>query len=177
MKKAENIATPKPTDPALLERALSLCNQEIFTVHLQFRRLHTDEPEDRSFVFRKWADFQFFIVALQRLRRSALIAANVQAVSSLIERGIKAFDKALPGLIAMRNVSEHIDEYAIDRGRNTDIFRSQLQVSTQEGNTFYWLGHTINITGAVKAAEDLFIVVRDAVKQNSNREPLVKGDK
>jgi hypothetical protein len=61
----------------------------------------------------------------------------------------------------MRNVGEHTDEYAIDKGRNSKVSRTQLQVSSQQGNTYTWLDHQINIDDALRAAAELFIVVRD----------------
>jgi hypothetical protein len=56
---AKNSTTDKPSDGAIVERALSLANDAMFTVKLQHRRLRTDEPEDEVFFFRRSADFQF----------------------------------------------------------------------------------------------------------------------
>lgn len=101
----------------MLERMLSLCNEACFTVALQHRRLQTSEPEDDIFVFRWWADLQFLVVALRRLRRSAAIGARISSVSERINQAISSFDKRLPGLAKMRNIGEHIDDYAVDASK------------------------------------------------------------
>ena len=107
---------------------------------------------------------QFFIVALRRLRRSAELAARVPAVSDTILRGIAEFDKALPNLRKMRNVGEHIDDYALDskRRHHPDIDRRQLQVSSWDGTIFVWLNAALNVDDALSAAQELFLTVRNA---------------
>ena len=59
-----------PSPAATYERARRLANIAVWTAQLQRRRLATDEPEDSEFLFRRWADFQFLIVALTRVRRA-----------------------------------------------------------------------------------------------------------
>lgn len=165
----------KSSDASTLERAKSLCNIAIFTVSLQYRRLQTAEPEDKAFIFRELADFHFMITALIRLRTSAKIAARVPYASKIINRAIKQFDGALPALIKMRDVLEHIDDYALDKGRHTDVQRQQLQV-TQWGSAVYsWLGEELNVDDALAAAEKLFRAVVDVVKLYSN--PSVESTK
>jgi hypothetical protein len=75
---AESSKRPEipPSEAATLERAFSLVNEAMHTVALQRRRLATEEPEDRDFPMRRWADWEFFISALWRLRRRAQIAAG-----------------------------------------------------------------------------------------------------
>ena len=87
----------------------------MWTIDLQCRRLRSSEREDNIFVFRKWADFDFLIVALTRLRRAAKLASDIPEIRELIIPALNAFDLALPGLKKLRNVAEHIDEYAIAR--------------------------------------------------------------
>ena len=70
----------RPSDAAILERARSLATEAISTVALQRRRPRSTEPEDGVFVFRWWADLQFLIVALRRLRRAAQLAARTPAL-------------------------------------------------------------------------------------------------
>ena len=83
--------------------------------------LHSIEPEDSAFVFRKWADFGFLIVALTRLRRAASLAANLPEAKSVLGKALKEFDASLPDLKRMRDVAEHIDDYAIDQGRQRSV--------------------------------------------------------
>lgn len=90
--------TTGPSESSILERARSLCNEAVWTVALQRGRLRSSEPEDVDFVFRRWADFQFLIVALRRLRRAADFATRVSSVDVLVNDAIREFDQAIPGL-------------------------------------------------------------------------------
>jgi hypothetical protein len=89
----------RPSDAVIFERAKSFANEAIFTVALQHRRLQTTEPEDNVFIFRWHADFQFFTVALRRLRRAVELAAEVSHLSDTLRAEIKAFDSRLPALV------------------------------------------------------------------------------
>ena len=127
-----------PSDTATLERARSLANELVYTVALQCRRLKTAEPEDDEFVFRVWADWQFLIVALSRLRHVGVLAKRVEEVADEIQRALIAFDAALPSLQLMRNVGEHLDKYAIDQGHG-EISRKALQVGSWTDADLFWL--------------------------------------
>jgi hypothetical protein len=146
--------TPSPA--ATYERARRLANRAVWTVALQRRRLRTDEPEDGEFVFRRWEDFQFLIVALTRLRRAAVLAATVQLIRSDILAALAEFDVTLPMLTKMRNVAEHFDDYAVDKGRDRSVRRGSLEVGAFGEIEFDWLGHVINADVALKAARQLF---------------------
>lgn len=158
-----------PSDAALLERAFSLVNQAMFTVALQRRRVRSEEPEDKVFVFRHWADLQFLIVALRRLRRAAELASRVPAGSSLRE-ALRGFDHALPGLSVMRNVGEHIDDYAVDntKRRHKSVDRRSLQVGQWDGATYTWLNFSLNVDDAHAAAFALYSAVKRALKESSS---------
>ncbi len=90
----DGMDTPSPA--ATIERAHSLANEAIHMVALQRRRLQSEEPEDEIFVFRRWADFQFFIVSLRRLRQAALLAAHLKATETAIEDAIRESMKPCP---------------------------------------------------------------------------------
>jgi hypothetical protein len=49
----------------------------MWSIELQCRRLESVEPENADFVLRRWADFDFLIVALTRLRRETGLAAKI----------------------------------------------------------------------------------------------------
>jgi hypothetical protein len=70
------VSARAPSPTATFERARRLANIAVWTAQLQRRRLFTNEPEDGVFLFRRWADFQFFIVALTRVRRAAVLASK-----------------------------------------------------------------------------------------------------
>ena len=121
----------------------------MFAIALQCRRLRAVEPEDQQFALRWWADVQFLIIVLCRLRLAANLARKAQGVSIVAD--IKKFDDLLQHLTTMRNVSEHIDEYAVDsRRRRIKTFRRHaLQAGTWDGTTFSWLGGELNVTSAL----------------------------
>jgi hypothetical protein len=168
---------PKPMPAASYERAKRLANIALWSVELQCRRLRSAEPEDGAFALRKWADFHFLVVSLTRLRRAAQLAARVPELHRHLADAIARFDSALPGLKAMRDVSEHIDEYALDQGQRRNVSRQELEVSSlaEEGPTLNWLGSTLNASDALRSSQELFVAIsegsrllRDRVAQASD---------
>jgi len=151
-----------PSDADTYERARRLANLATWTVVLQRRRLKTNEPEDREFIFRRWADFQFLIVALTRLRRATTLAAKVPALKSAMQNALTNFDTALPALKNMRDIAEHFDDYAMDRGRDSSVSRESLEVGVIGDSVFQWLGHELNADMAVSAAQRLFTDIQQA---------------
>jgi hypothetical protein len=157
-------ARDHPSDTATLERAHGLANDAVRSVALQRRRLRSTEPEDDEFVMRWWADAQMLIVMLRRLRRAAELAAKVPSARTRMARALDQFDHALPSLRKMRDVGEHIDEYALDEGKDRAISRRSLQVGQWDGTSLCWLGQSLNVDVAMQAAEDLYVSVRDAMR-------------
>ena len=154
----------RPSDAVILERAKSFANEACFTVALQHRRLRTTEPEDTVFLFRWYADLQFLIVALRRIRRAAELATQVPGISPKLIEALDEFDRCLPHLTKMRNVGEHIDDYLLGAGRSKEVARGALQVCEWNGTVFTWLGLTLDIDEALTAAGSLFSALADAVK-------------
>jgi len=155
-----------PTSESTYWRARRLANVSLWAIELQCRRLRSTEPEDDTFVFRKWADFDFLIVALTRLRRAAKLAAKLPEIQSELVPAIKDFDSGLPHLKKMRDVAEHIDDYAVDKGRETSVQRYGLEVSSlyddEEGIALEWLGHALNSDMALTKSRNLFAVIQKA---------------
>jgi hypothetical protein len=153
-----------PSDAVILERALSLANEAMFTLDLQWRRVHTDEPEDARFPMRVWSDLSFFIVTLQRVRRLATFACSVAATAVELRQALADFDRSVPMLKVMRDVSEHIDDYALENGRrhHRQVTRAFLQVAQWDGTAYTWLGETLNLNGAQLAARNLYDAIRRA---------------
>jgi len=158
-----------PSEAATLERAVSLASETMRSLEMQKRRLRSEEPEDSEWLFRWWADLQFFIVTLRRMRRVAELVKEVPSVRAGITTATAAFDSALPMLQKMRNVGEHIDEYALDRGRNQVVTRGMLQVGTWNGESYQWLDETLNVTDAHNAAVQLYSAIRKALEDFPNR--------
>lgn len=87
---------------------------------------------------------------------------SVSTVSGTVKAAIDAFDKALPGLGRMRNVGEHIENYAVDDSARHDksVCGSQLQVGSWDGTVYSWLGESLDIDVALDSAQNLFQAIR-----------------
>lgn len=146
------------------ERARRLANFSLWSIHIQCRRLRSSEPEDVTFAVRKWVDFHFLIVGLTRLRRVADLAARIPAIRHQLSTALQEFDNALPQLRKLRNVAEHIDEYANDQGRDLSIDRRSLEVSSlsMDGATLEWLGYKLNCDEALCVSKTLFTAIKEA---------------
>ncbi len=151
----------KPSDAATYERARRLANVALWTVDIQRRRLNSTEPEDKDFPLRPWSDFQFLIVALARLRRAAELAAKVPSIRSNMRAALRNFDAVLPHLKTMRDVAEHIDDYGVDAGKDKNISRKSLEVSSWDNRTWSWLGFETDIDEALSAGAQLFEALKD----------------
>lgn len=109
---------------------------------------------------RKWADFHFLIVALIRLKKAAILAKKVPIIKLKIESALLEFDLELPDIKKMRDVAEHIDEYATDDGRDKNISRKSLEVSRLNETSLEWLGFKLDADKAMKASENLFEAIK-----------------
>jgi len=159
-----------------LERAARLASNSIFAIRLQLTRIRTsrivatsDDVED--VVMQRWADSEFLIIALWRLRTTACIAASVSSVRNSMTAAIKKFDQQLPHLQMMRHVSQHLDDYAIDHptrrrqrkpGSTEFVGRRLLEVPGLGDDEFYWLHGKLNFADAEAAANVLYAEVRKA---------------
>jgi hypothetical protein len=151
-----------PSPLEVYERACRLANFAVWTIALQCRRLRSEEPEDNEFLGRRVADFQFLIIALTRLRRAAILATNIPSIKDEINSALNRFDTLLPMLKNMRDVAEHFDDYAIEKGRNRNVSRKSLEVAVFNDNTFQWLKHELNADIAFEAGKALFKAMREA---------------
>jgi hypothetical protein len=145
-----------PSALATYERARRLANQAVWTVSLQRRRLLSHEPDDHEFMFRKLVDFHFLTFALFRLRRTAVLAGKIPAIADAMRSSLQKFDAAIPHLKEMRDVTEHIDDYSLDRGLNKNVTRRSLEVGVYGDTVFQWIGHELNADEALRAAQSLF---------------------
>jgi hypothetical protein len=154
----------RPTAGATYERACRFANASVWAIDLQVRRLNRPEAEDSEFHFRLWSDFDFLVVALSRLRRAVSLAAQLPQFRLVLSASLATFDSALPHLKQFRDVAEHFDDYAIDRGRNQAVKRQELEVSSlgSDGPTVSWMGHSLNARCALDASVQLHRDLCDA---------------
>jgi hypothetical protein len=174
-----------PSAIQTLERAARLASNSIFAIRLQLKRIRTSRTEANSddvddVIMQRWADSEFLIIALWRLRTSAHIAASVTSVENSMISAIKRFDQQLPHLQMMRHVGQHLDDYAIDhptrrKQREPDstqlIGRRLLEVAGLGNDEFHWLRGKINFADAGAAANALYAAVRkarDSVRDTSD---------
>ncbi len=147
---------------SVYERALRLGSFAMWTLNLQLRRLRTTEPEDKEFIKRHLADFQFFLLALTKLRNAGKLLSKIKSLESVIAPSANAFDKELPFLTSMRNVDQHFDEYALNKGHNKKIDNTMLEVIWIDDETWHWLDYKINLQSAYEAAIDFYKAMNDA---------------
>ncbi len=153
----------KVTSDEIFERALIRANRAMWAIDLQVRRLRGQEPADGDFLERE-ADFEFLVVATSRLRRAAYLAQSVPETKKQITRAVRLFDTRLPGLKKLRDIAEHIDEYSVDRGKDSSVPRRYLEnrMFTNSGQTWTWLGASINTEDALGAANELYCAIKAA---------------
>ena len=128
------------------------------------RRIKTEEPEDSKFPLRRRIDFEFLIYSLIRLRKTAALAASILGNNSVLEKALKDFDSELPDITKMRNVLEHFEEYAIDRGRNIQISRKELEASSFSPISFEWLGEKLDTEKVLHSCQKLYGAIKDSTK-------------
>lgn len=149
----------QPTNQATLDRAVRLASESMRAVNLQVRRVRGSEPEDDEWLFRAWMDLQFLIVALWRLRLVGHLAARIDVG---VRKALDVFNRAIPDLKLMRDVAQHLDEYAIDAGHQTCVGRRSLEVGRLNTDEFHWLGGTLNLPQAQQAVEVLYLSIKQA---------------
>ena len=170
----------EPEEPlcreVILERGFRLMNEHMHALALQRRRVSSTEPEDRVFLFRTWSDLRFLIIALNWLRRDAKIVATA-AGDPEFEIAIAEFEKGVPFKI-LRDVGEHMDDYAIDskKRRVKSISPNALECGTWDGTTFSWLGESLNVDTALEAAKRLLASARRCCRVDSIDRPALIGN-
>lgn len=156
-----------PTDAAVLQRAARLGNDAMMAIRMQLDRIAAGPSQHGEDGY--WAvfiDVDFLIAALWRMRQAGVLA------KSRIGRWwapLDTFDRALPDLKMMRDVSQHIAEYSIDGdGRKAinprtgkPLGRRALEVKSI-GDTFRWLGGELDLTTADAASMMLLKAIRAA---------------
>lgn len=92
-----------------------------------------------------------------------------------LQEAIRRFDRALPDLKVMRDVSEHFGDYALDSGtrHHPEVTRGQLQAGEWDGRTFLWLENRANqprsldVVEALNVSRNLFEAVRESCRPES----------
>ncbi|WP_237156283.1 hypothetical protein [Mycobacteroides franklinii] len=154
-----------PSEGVIVERLRTEATNWINAVALQsgridrrFRKQHADHVEIQTLE----VDLHFFLVAAVRLRRCIeQVSRRVPGLSGPLATRLFSFDTETPSLLRLRNVSEHIDEYNVDQGRDDTVSRRQVQTwyldsASSGGPIWGWLGQTLDIEQTEKAALSLY---------------------
>lgn len=156
------------SEAAVVERAKSFANQWMWAVSLQHNRITSPRPQDTAFhpfgldSFNE-ADVHFLVIALRRLRTAASTLEHAPQVWNPVRDAIHAFDARLPWVKRLRDVFEHLEDYAVDSNlRKSDTSRRELQVWAGGENGMQWLGYDVDWMEALLAAKDLYAAVKAA---------------
>lgn len=138
----------------------------MWAVSLQHDRITRPRPQDADFhpfgvdSFHE-ADVHFLVISLRRLRTAASTLEHAPEVWDSVRRVVQAFDERLPWLTRLRDVFEHLEDYAVASNlRKTS--RRELQVWSGGENGMQWLGFDVDWKEALLAAKDLYGAVRAA---------------
>ena len=158
-------ALDPPSAAAVVERLRAEATTWSNAVALQAGRIdrrHRKRYPEPAEVGALEVDLHFFLVALVRLRRCvSRVGSHVSAIEPSLSRHLRSFDDAIPSLAKLRNVSEHIDEYNLDAGRDPSVSRRQVQTwymdSSPSGNVIWgWLGERLDVGAADRGAMTLY---------------------
>jgi hypothetical protein len=76
----------------------------------------------------------------------------------------------------MRDVAEHINDYAVDCGKDQNISRKSLEVSSTDGDTWNWLGFEMDTRNSLRASIQLFEAIKESQSQLKEPNKRVNGD-
>jgi len=147
----------------LADEAHHFANLYVHAVRLQIKRMSQD-PSD-EFPLSWFVDFEFLLISLRKLRRSAQLVQRIPSCESEMKIALNAFDEALPWLADLRNASEHFDEHLEGKDRDKNLVSSYpSQFSTLLGieGGVEWLGKKVIFDTCLDAAGALFSAVRTA---------------
>lgn len=154
-----------PSEGVIVERLRTEATNWINAVALQsgridrrFRKQYADHIEIQTLE----VDLHFFLVAAVRFRRCIeQVSRRIPGLSGPLTTRLRRFDIEASSLLRLRNVSEHIDEYNIDQGRDDTVSRRQVQTwyldtASSGGPVWGWLGQRLDIEQTEKAALSLY---------------------
>jgi hypothetical protein len=87
--------------------------------NIQGLRVLSDAAWPSSGAMTKQGDAYLFVVALRDFRRAAKFVGDCLTdanAKSTVATGLSTFDKSLPEATDLRNILEHLDEYAMGKG-------------------------------------------------------------
>jgi hypothetical protein len=168
-------------EAAVVERAKSMANDWMRAVSLQHDRIANPRSNDQPFhpfgmdTFHE-ADVHFLVITLVRLRRVATTLVFVPNQWGAVKSAIEKFDRELPWLKRLRDVFEHLEDYAVDSNlRQSSVSRRELQVWSANVEGIIWLDYNINWNQTLLAATELHASVVTAYKAEATRANELKS--
>jgi len=168
----------EPTGAAVLARAARLANDAAVAVALQIGRIRDGfNSRDPDAFWTALIDVEFLISSLWKMHLAGKLTQSVQGQDWT---PLDEFDRAVPNLKLMRDVIQHVDEYGRDAterrhthpqtGRKVGrrSLHSQMGIS---GDSFHWLGGTIDFAQAQDAAATLLAAIRVARDGSASTSP------
>ena len=152
----------------LYEDVRIIANTYTLMVKLQISRINEELQNDEFFIMRNFVDFEFLLIALFRLRRAACAIKSIPIAREAIQQVIENYDKRLPDLKKLRNISEHYDAYLLKEGEDGTIDKEAIRASfltkCRLNATIEWMGYTMNLNECMTAAEELFFEIQTVRK-------------
>jgi len=139
------------SEGAVVERAKSMANNWMWAVSLQHDRIVNPRPQDKPFHpfsmqdFNE-ADLHFLVIALRRLRTTATTLEHAPQLWETVRYTIDAFDARLPWLKRVRDVFEHLEDYAVDSNLRRQAHLAANFRSGRDARTA-WIGLAMISTG------------------------------
>jgi len=143
-----------------------LANRAMWTIELQLRRLDSKNLEIEAFEQQALADFQFLLIALDRLEKSANLVNSAVDISE----DLNMFCERMPWLRKLRNAQEHIDEYQQGKGRDRSIDIAGLHVFHFGQNEIHWLDEKIDLNNILSTSNQLFGAIKMAAHNKIKNE-------
>lgn len=150
-----------PKIVSLYEDGRHFANISVWAVALQVKRLETNKPELEDFDFQPVVDFHFLVTGLARLQEIAETLKAIDDMRPAMEKAIEAFKTEVPGLRYMRNVLEHMGEYARGDGKNKAVQYREIFTIGLDPDCIQWLGHELRPRAALAASDALFRVIKE----------------
>ena len=150
---------------AVYKDARILANIYVHAVAMQISRVRQEVSDSDLFIMRQFVDLEFLLVTLVRLKRAACAIREVPVAREAMQQVIKEYDRRLPALKNLRDITEHYDDYLLEQGRISKADRSGLLARTirsglltkiMSPESIDWMGYSMNLNEIMAAAEALF---------------------
>ncbi len=158
---------------AVYEDARILANFYVHAVAMQISRVRQEVSASDQFAMRPFVDFEFLLVTLVRLKRAACAIRKIPCAREAMQQAIKEYDKRLPALKNLRDITEHYDAYLLKKGQISradregllaKTIREGLLTKTMSPESVDWMGYRMNLSESMAAAETLFQKIKAVEK-------------